>query len=254
MDVGQSTDTHGQCWKGESVEESIDLCKYQFIEPFFRKYLPRDGKILEAGCGLGRWVFHLHQRGYDIVGIDLASDALRIVKEYDPDVPIFAVDILHTRFPDKHFTAMISLGVVEHFEEGPQRALAEARRLLKDDGLLFITVPIANVNRRLIVHPLKTLKHCVKNQSGSKYAFEEYRYSVDQFTSLLRSSNFEILECVPDDFSPPKNIGLYVDYYFLRHSRHKWELNAIGNALRALLNYFSPWFACSGALWICRKR
>ncbi len=53
----QALDTHGQSWHGETVREGIDFCRHQLIEPVFRKYLPQKGKILEAGCGTGRWVF-----------------------------------------------------------------------------------------------------------------------------------------------------------------------------------------------------
>ena len=55
-------DTLGQSWAGESVDENVALCKYQTIEPFFLKHLPRNGKILEAGCGLGRWVIYLREK------------------------------------------------------------------------------------------------------------------------------------------------------------------------------------------------
>lgn len=249
-----AADTHGQCWKGETVRESIDLCRYRFVEPLFRQYLPKDGKILEAGCGLGNWVFYLRDLGYHIVGIELATDAIRMAKEYDPNAPIIMANVLRTDFPDRHFDAVISLGVLEHFEEGPQIAFQEIRRILKDNGLFFVTVPIQNMNRQLIANPLKEFKRWLKKLSGVRYAFEEYRYTVAEFSSLLRDANYEIVACVPDDYKPPKSMGLFVDYPFLRHKQNKWELNRIGHSLIAVLNYFSPWFASGGALWICRKQ
>ncbi len=250
----QATDTHGQCWQGETVNDGIELCRYQLVEPFFQKYLPREGKILEAGCGLGRWVIYLRRLGYDIKGIELAADAIRLVKEYDPNIPITAGDVLHTSYPDKHFDAVISLGVVEHFQEGPQKAFQEIRRILKNDGLFFVTVPIQNFNRRLIANPLKELKRWIRKRSGIEYTFEEYRYTISQFSKLLNDEEFEIIECRPDDFRSPKNIGLYVDYPFLRHAKNKWELNTIGALLFKFLNIISPWAVAPGALWICRKK
>ena len=249
-----SMDTHGQCWHGETVDEGIEICPYQLIETVFRKYLPRNGRVLEAGCGLGRWVFYLQRLGYEIIGIDLAADALRVVREYDKNAPVRSDDILHTSFHDKHFDAVISLGVVEHFEEGPQEALGEAWRLLKDDGLLFVSVPVQNVSRKLFANPLKEFKRWLRKHRGAQYTFEEYRYTRGQFTERLHAANFEVVQIVPDDYRAPKNMGLYVDYPFLRHSTNKWELNGAGKMLSAALFSLSPWLVCAGALWVCRKK
>ena len=248
-----SLDTHGQSWRGETVQENIDLCPYQFIEPVFRQYLPRNGKILESGCGIGRWVFYLRDLGYDIIGIDLAVDALRIAKERDPAAPIYPEDILHTSYPAGSFDAVISLGVVEHFEEGPQMAFQETRRLLKNGGLFLVTVPVQNVSRTLFANLMKELKRRYKQLKGVEYVFEEYRYTRREFESLLGEANFEILAVSPDDFKLPKNIGLYIDYPFLRHNTNKWELNGPGRVLSRLLNTISPWLSSAGAIWICRK-
>lgn len=247
-------DTHGQCWHGETVDEGIEICPYQLIEPVFRKYLPRKGRVLEAGCGLGRWVFYLQRLGYAITGIDLAVEALRVVKEYDNNAPVQSDDILHTSFPDRQFDAVISLGVVEHFEDGPQEALREAWRVLKDEGLLFVSVPLQNMNRRAIANPLKEFKRWMRKRSGVRYAFEEYRYTRPQFEERLHETGFEVVEVFPDDYRPPKNMGLYVDYPFLRHSVHKWELNGAGKILSSVLSGISPWLSCAGALWVCRKK
>lgn len=250
----QALDTHGQSWHGETVQEGIDFCKLQLIEPVFRKYLPMKGTVLEAGSGTGRWVFYLRDLGYDITGIDLAVDALRIAKEYDPKAPIHADDILHTSYPDRSFDAVISLGVVEHFEEGPQLAFQEASRVLKDDGLFFVTVPSQNLNRKLFANPMKEFKRWLMKRKGVLYAFEEYRYTRNEFSELLAEANFEILYMFPDDYRPPKNMGLFVDYPFLRHRTNKWELNSIGKLYHTVCHALSPWLACAGIMWVCRKK
>ena len=250
----QAMETHGQCWHGETIEEGIEICRYQLIEPVFREYLPKKGKILEAGCGLGRWVFYLRRLGFDVVGIDLAADAIGKIKKYDPGAPVLTDNVLHTSFPPKHFDAVISLGVVEHFEDGPQRAFNEVRRMLKDGGLYFVTVPMQNVNRVLIANPLKELKRWLQKKKGVRYAFEEFRYRPKELRTLLTEAGFEIVKECPDDYLPPKNMGLYVDYPFLRHPSNKWELNGAGKLINSLLTTISPWIASAGTMWICRKK
>lgn len=246
--------TRGQSWSGETVDENIALCPAQTIYPVFLKYLPRDGRILESGCGLGRWVFSLRRKGYDITGIDLSDRAVSDARSYDPTVPIQRDDVLHSSFPDAAFDAALSLGVVEHFEDGPEVALGELRRLLKDDGLLFISVPTQNLMRILFTNHMKALYRLILQWRGEEYVFEEYRYTRRAFQSRLARAGFEILEMVPDDFIPPRNMGLYVDFPFLRHSSRKWELNAAGRVLRNATAFFSPWWTCAGTHWVCRKR
>lgn len=246
-------ETLGQCWAGESVQANIDLCEYQSIRPVLLKYLPREGMILESGCGLGRWVFYLRKRGYEVIGIDLAGTAVEMAKAHDATAPITLDDVLHSRFPNQQFAAAISLGVVEHFEEGPQQALAELHRVLRDGGILCISVPVQNLLRRMVTSRLKDLHRNNRMRQGTKFVFEEYRYTVSEFQKYLEAQGFEILEIVADDFLPPKNLGIYTDYRVLR-SGEKWELNALGNIINRLMRSISPWVACAGAHWVCRKR
>ena len=136
----------GQIDAPQDMAEYIGLCQLQTIEPLFRKYLPKGGQILEAGCGRGRWVLYLRGLGYDVAGIDLADSDLAAARAIDPSAPVERGDVLQAPFPDSSFDAVISLGVVEHFEGGPRQALAEVRRLLKPQGLLsWVTVPTQNL-------------------------------------------------------------------------------------------------------------
>ena len=249
----EALDTHGQSWRGETVEEGIALCGCQCIEPLFRKYLPRDGKILEAGCGIGRWVFYLQRLGYDITGIDIAADALRMAREYDPHAPIHEDNVLHTSYPPGHFGAVISLGVVEHFEQGPQAAFAEAYRVLRGGGLFFVTVPTQNFSRICIANSLKELKRWYRRRKGVRFVFEEYRYTRREFHRLLEQAGFSVIDVAYDDFLPPRSMGFHVDYPFFRHRQRRWELNAVGAFINGVFRFISPRTVAAGTLWVCRK-
>ena len=43
---------------------------------FILKYFKKEWEILEAGCGLGRWMIHLDDLGYSMTGIDLSNQAI----------------------------------------------------------------------------------------------------------------------------------------------------------------------------------
>jgi len=242
----------GQLGGSGDLEADIALCAKQTIEPLFRKYLPRTGKILEAGAGRGRWVFYLRRKGYDVVGLELAQSDVDAAKAFDPTVPMEHGDVLKCPYADRSIAAVISLGVMEHFEEGPQAALAEVRRILRPGGLLLVTVPTRDFMRVILFNRMKTAENFYRRIRNVPLEFEEYRYSRRQFALLLRAAGFKILEMAPDDFHPPLNMGLYTDSRFLRKPGSKWELNAAGNLINDTLGTVSPWLVCSGTLWVCR--
>lgn len=243
----------GQLGGSGDLEQDIALCTLQTIEPAFRKYLPGDERILEAGAGRGRWVFHLRRLGYDVLGIDVADGDIAYALRHDPNIPITRADVLQTGFPDASFGAVISLGVVEHFVDGPGPAFDEVRRIVRPGGLFLVTVPTQNLGRILLFNRISDVKRMVSRLRGHKLVFEEYRYSRQQFRSLLLSAGFEVLEEIPDDFRPPGNMGLYTDSRFLQHPTRRWELNSAGNLIAKVLGAISPWLACSGTLWVARR-
>lgn len=38
------------------------------------------GRVLDVGCGAGRWALHLQDRGLDVVGIDISPRAIRVCR------------------------------------------------------------------------------------------------------------------------------------------------------------------------------
>jgi SAM-dependent methyltransferase len=214
----------------------------------FKKHLPKDGTILEAGCGLSRWVIYFARLGYDIVGLDCNHEALRQAKSFEPSIKVLAGDLLETCFHDRTFDAVLSLGVVEHFKEGPQEALRELKRILKPGGALILVVPANNLFRILIINPLMRLRDLyLKIYRGHKMAFSEYRYSKKELKRFLTNLGFEIIDFATDDFRPPLSVGIYVDMILLTgKAGRKWRPGPFPQFLRRVLDWISPELACGG--------
>jgi len=120
-----------------------------FYTDIFPRYLPRQGRVIEAGCGLGNLVLALRARGYDCEGVEWAPETVERVRSMAPDLPIRVGDVLKLDVPDKYYHAYVSLGVVEHRPEGPEPFLVEAARVLADDGVMLLSVPHFHGLRRL---------------------------------------------------------------------------------------------------------
>jgi len=244
----------GEVWQGETVDRRLALCEPQSIRGVFESLLPRNGKILEAGCGLGRWVIYLRNKGFDIRGVEISEAAVRMMRAYDPSLPVETGDILRLPYPDASFAACISLGVIEHFEEGPHPALQEARRILQPGGLLFVSVPYENLTRRIAHHPWRRCRNRreARRMRNPRHVFHEYRYSGRDMQRFLAETGFETIRTAPDDFTGGMNMGLYADWPSLQEPGKPWHLNRRGRCLAALLNAVSPWLACSGILCVGR--
>ena len=141
-------------WTIRTIEQELEACEIESPpRELFLTYLSKEDKIIDAGCGFAKWVIYLHRRGYDIVGIDNNELALSKLKEFDSTLQVEEGDILNIKYPDNSFDAYISMGVIEHFEEGPHAPLKEAYRVLKPGGLVFVSVPTVNIIRRIIRPP-----------------------------------------------------------------------------------------------------
>lgn len=129
----------------KNLEAQVDRAAQYDILPMFLKYLPKNGTILEAGCGSGRWLFYFSRNGYNIVGIDWSKETVKCIREYDPTITAYQGDCGATTFPDDYFETILSLGTYEHDSEGPQKSLIESHRILKTNGIIdYYDAPFVN--------------------------------------------------------------------------------------------------------------
>jgi len=245
-------------WATRSVEGEINSCETRTLVEIFDKFMKdKKLKILEAGCGLGGWVHYLKETGHDVIGLEYEQSVVDRVKEYDPNFPIVQGDITALEYEENTFDAYISLGVVEHFEEGPHRPLLEARRVLKPGGLAFVTVPYLSLFRRLFAHPLRSFYFFLRSLQGKEKYYWEYRYSKKELRKFLEETGFEIIYVDIDDYKrDDKNhhIGLCADFFFLRKKNGEiWELNTLGKIILRVGRLFSPWLFCSGQHMVARN-
>lgn len=262
VDVG--VDPSQFFWIQDSVDAQVELCEHETTAPVFLAHLPKEEVILDAGCGLGRWVFYLRQHGFRAMGTDYAHAALAQAMRYKHPAPLFAADTLRLPLRDESLGAIISLGVIEHAPEGPGPALRELRRVLKPGGVALVAVPYNNPWRRCFLNHLRRLRDWQKRRAGLKLQFAEYRFSAGELSGFLRDAGFEVLSVHADDFHPPLGKGLWADsssFFGYRTSAfdmapgHKrWELNWRGRLVQRCANLVSPWLIAAGVLAVARRR
>jgi SAM-dependent methyltransferase len=183
-------------WDNASVERELETMHYARAEQavaIYAAYLPKNEVILEAGSGLSAAVITLRAKGYNVVGLDYAENALHISHHYDPSLPLLAGDVHALPHAENSLGAYLSFGVLEHFEHGMSPALAEAYRVLKPGGILVLTIPYPNIVHQLVEWRRKQQNVSVLNDDS----FYESTYTRAALCSNVEKVGFTIVEAVP---------------------------------------------------------
>jgi ubiquinone/menaquinone biosynthesis C-methylase UbiE len=99
--------------------------------------LPRDGTVVDVGCGTARAVAELAEHAARAIGVDLDPAMLAAARRRFPDIDVRVADA--TRLPlDDGQVHGYRADKVYHVLPDPQAALAEARRVLVPGGRIAL--------------------------------------------------------------------------------------------------------------------
>lgn len=120
------------------VQCAIDACKRC-----------RGRRVIEVGCGDGWNCPLLIMAGFDVVGTDYNTEAIRWATELVPDARFFSSDLTSGQLPtdlETGFDIVLAIEVIEHIAP-PQckQAMRQMRSLARNGGSLVATVPSANM-------------------------------------------------------------------------------------------------------------
>jgi SAM-dependent methyltransferase len=194
----------------------------------FARYIPKNGRALEIGCGTGRLINQATKHlGVHGVGLDINLKALEYARTLGHVLGIGCTLIQGSGFQvplaDNTFDAVFSEGVIEHFpREMTDQMVEEHVRVAKPGGLVIISVP------NLLNIPLTYHKWRV----GDKFvAYPERSYTILGLAKLLRRKGLRLLAY--DGFAP----GSALEWYFPGHLRLHWLDRITHGWLGAFVGY-----------------
>jgi SAM-dependent methyltransferase len=234
-------------------------CQDELIHDVLLAHLPKDGLIVDAGCGTAKWPIYLGRAGYRCIGIEISREACLTARSVDPAVRLVRADTRRAPLRSGSVDAVLSLGVVEHDEAGPEAGLREIRRLLKPGGLLVLAVPFNNWFRRLVVNHLQTWVTRKRRRANLGLGFAEYRFTAREVQRHLAANGFETIASYPNDLRPPKVMGLWVDRDNLITNpfvnpgpKELFVLPGWSGRLARLALDVAPWAVCGEAAFVAR--
>jgi SAM-dependent methyltransferase len=103
-------------------------------------HLEKYHDILDVGCGVGRLVTWLKERGHTAYGLTYQPAEVAAARERG-EMDVHEGDMHNMlRFNPRAFDAIVCWDVLEH-SVAPLIALSEMKRVLRDDGVLLVFIP-----------------------------------------------------------------------------------------------------------------
>lgn len=142
----------------------------------------KGGKVLDIGCGDGKFLAELQKRKWEVYGVDFSEAASKLVNK---KLNIFIKkELQECQFPNDYFDLVTLWHVFEHIPN-PHELLSEIKRIIKKDGVLLLALPNiesleAKISKRKWFH-LDLPRHL-------------YHYSPLTIRKILEKTGFQIIK------------------------------------------------------------
>jgi ubiquinone/menaquinone biosynthesis C-methylase UbiE len=157
-------------------------------------------KMIDGGCSIGEYVMMGKGLGFDAYGLDISENAIGECKKRG--LRCVLGDVRKLPFKDNEFDLATSGGVVEHFPDS-EKAVAEASRVLKPGGFLFIGVPYRYSSFVIV----KMLEKMV----GMWPLGYEQSFSKKKFERILHRNGFEVVKFYKKPVGKGRRVPLVSD-------------------------------------------
>lgn len=185
-------------------------------QPVFFEYLPPHSQLLDVGCGAGKTIAWLRERGYhNVIGVDLNAQAMRPSKpgkaRWSP--PFLAASAAFLPFCAETFDGVITQAfwttIVDPVERLP--IVREIARVLRPAGVLYLAD--FGINRNLPRYRARYEDGLRKGYErgtfdvtndgtdgeGRRVLYQAHHYTTGELETLLKAGGFHIVSHTQPD-------------------------------------------------------
>lgn len=148
----------------------------------FSSLLPQNSKVLDIGCGGGQDSKFLSDRGFDVLGIDISREMIKLAHKHDSKIDFKLVDVIDLP-ASKKFNGIWCSRVFHNIPIKEQiKFIKKLNTLLAKNGVLYITAVVSDKKEDYEFFDLKD------NGILKKYL------QAKTFKNLLTDNGFKILK------------------------------------------------------------
>jgi 2-polyprenyl-3-methyl-5-hydroxy-6-metoxy-1,4-benzoquinol methylase len=164
------------------------ITRKEFILQNFKKYIPKDKKIIEIGAGTGNVSRYLKEHTYNKISVgEMHLNGLKYAQSYGIE-EYYQFDLLDSPFQNE-FDVVCLFDVLEHIEDD-NLALSNIYQMLKPRGEIILTVPshqwLWNRDDAIAGHKIRyTKKELVERLEANGFEIVTKRYFFISILPLL---------------------------------------------------------------------
>jgi ubiquinone/menaquinone biosynthesis C-methylase UbiE len=120
----------------------------------FLKLLPKNGNILDVGCGAGVDSNFIKSIKFTVVGIDNSKEMLKIARKNYPEIKFLLKDMRKIKFNDKKFDGIIFSYSLIHIPKNQMpKTLKRFSKIIKSNGYIYISLQLGHSKEAYINDP-----------------------------------------------------------------------------------------------------
>lgn len=176
----------------EFYDDIIDLHteEFNFESIQYKKWLEllssklaKGDTVLDLGCGNGRALKVLFEKGFRVIGVDVSDKMLDMAKKHVPNGKFHKKDFTGLDFEPKSFNAIISFFAFNHIPKNDfRKVMKSCSKFLKKNGYLLLGMVKGNEEGYF------------SGFYGKDKELYGASYSEKEMTGILETAGFEIIK------------------------------------------------------------
>jgi len=173
-----------------AVPEGLAPVHFAARREFLLEHVRAGERVLDLGCGEGRFAAELARAGALVLGADVAQEPLRRARSAHPELELSLIDGEgEWPLPDASFDAVWAGEVIEHVAD-TAGWLSEVRRVLRPHGTLLLSTPAHGPLELLVLALSRSAREQHLDPRGEHLRF----YTARTLAQLVRDFGFEAIE------------------------------------------------------------
>jgi len=175
-----NNNTPSELYEGKKLNYWGRMVEFNRYLKMIHKFKQPQGRILDIGCYEGYFLYEARKHGWECYGVEPNVGGARYaIEQLKLDVKQCVLE--KAGFEENYFDIVTAFATLEHVPN-PLTLLREVRRIVKEDGLLVVSVPA-------IPFYLKLIRSKWRMFIGDHYYF----FTDTSMAKLLAKANFNLI-------------------------------------------------------------